>query len=78
MPASMEICMPCVISCFLGGSINGCEGILPKTPLNHSRKHNCHEVSEFYLSGYILVHFGGHKIKTVGFMRHFQRSLKIY
>ena len=28
-----------------------------------------------YLSGYILAHFGGHKIETVGFMRHFQRSL---
>ena len=72
MLAVLQICTHCVISCFLGGGINSHGGILPKTPLNHMRQHNCHQVSELYLSGYILVHFGGHKIETVGFTRHFQ------
>ena len=66
-----QICRPCVISCFLGGGINGRGGIFPKTALNHMRQHNCHQVNELHLSGYLLGHFGGHKIETVGFKRHF-------
>ena len=61
----------------INSHINGRGEILPQTPLNHTRQHNCHQVSELYLSGYILARFGGNNIETVGFMRHFQRSLKI-
>ena len=80
----------CAVSCDLVGfwvfvdtappppPINGCGEILTKTQLNHTRQHKKHQVSELYLSGYILAHFGGHKVETVGFMRHFQRSLKMY
>ena len=39
-----------------GGDING---HIPKTPLNHTRQHKQHYLSELCLSGHILVHFGG-------------------